>query len=49
MGPRMGDIGTTHAIIDEYFAPYDHRPTGRGARIVLEEHRPGDSWGGMEH
>ena len=32
--PRMGDIGKAHAIIDEYFAPYDHRPTATNLAVL---------------
>lgn len=32
--PRMGDIGRAHAIIDEYFAPYDHRPTATNLAVL---------------
>ena len=32
--PRMGDIGKAHAVIDTYFAPYDHRPTATNLAVL---------------
>ena len=29
-----GDIGRAHAIIDEYFASYDHRPTATNLAVL---------------
>jgi hypothetical protein len=33
-GPRMGEIGKADAIIDEYFAPCDHRPTATNLAVL---------------
>jgi len=32
--PRIGDIGRTARIIDEYFAPYGHRPTSTNLAVL---------------
>jgi 2-iminobutanoate/2-iminopropanoate deaminase len=32
--PRMGDIGRASAIIDSYFAPYNHRPTSTNLAVL---------------
>src|SRR5207248_8867101 len=37
--PRMGDSGRASAIIDSYFAPYNHKPTSTN-RAVVELRQP---------
>ena len=32
--PRMGDIGRASAIIDSYFAPYNHKPTSTNLAVL---------------
>ncbi|PYR98889.1 MAG: hypothetical protein DMG12_21570 [Acidobacteria bacterium] len=32
--PRMGDIGRVSAIINSYFAPYNHRPTSTNLAVL---------------
>ena len=32
--PQMGDIGIASAIIDSYFAPYNHRPTSTNLAVL---------------
>ena len=32
--PRMGDIGRATAIINSYFAPYNHRPTSTNLAVL---------------
>src|SRR5437867_10020916 len=32
--PRMGDIGRASAIINSYFAPYDHKPTSTNLAVL---------------
>jgi hypothetical protein len=35
--PRMGDIGKASAVINSYFAPFNHKPTSTNV-AVLEPH-----------
>jgi len=32
--PRMGDIGRATAIINSYFAPYNHKPTSTNLAVL---------------
>jgi len=32
--PRMGDIGRASAIINSYFAPYNHKPTSTNLAVL---------------
>jgi 2-iminobutanoate/2-iminopropanoate deaminase/2-aminomuconate deaminase len=32
--PRMGDIGRASKVIDEYFAPYGHKPTSTNVAVL---------------
>ena len=32
--PRIGDIGRASAIIDSYFAPYNHKPTSTNLAVL---------------
>jgi 2-iminobutanoate/2-iminopropanoate deaminase len=32
--PRMGDIGRASAIIDSYFAPFNHKPTSTNIAVL---------------
>jgi len=32
--PRMGDIGRASAIIDSYFAPFNHKPTSTNLAVL---------------
>ena len=32
--PRMGDIGRASAIIDSYFAPYNHKPASTNLAVL---------------
>jgi hypothetical protein len=32
--PRMGDIGKASAVINSYFAPFNHKPTSRNIAVL---------------
>lgn len=32
--PRLGDIGRASAVINSYFAPYDHKPTSTNVAVL---------------
>ena len=32
--PRMGDIGRASAIVDSYFAPFNHKPTSTNIAVL---------------
>ena len=32
--PRMGDIGISNAVVQSYFAPYNHRPTSTSLSVL---------------
>jgi enamine deaminase RidA (YjgF/YER057c/UK114 family) len=37
--PRIGDLGRASAVINSYFAPYNHKPTSTNL-VVLELGEP---------
>ena len=41
--PRMGDIGKASAVINSYFAPFNHKPTSTNIAVLeLGEPEQGD-------
>jgi hypothetical protein len=32
--PRMGDIGKASAVINSYFAPFNHKPTSTNVAVL---------------
>jgi enamine deaminase RidA (YjgF/YER057c/UK114 family) len=32
--PRMGDIGKSSAVVNSYFAPFNHKPTTTNMAVV---------------